>query len=89
MRVVELSASTFDPARFILSSHVLVLIDAFKVKRIKVSELPLLLLTNPVDAGVVQLLVVLNLGDCSVIVNKFLVLIFNLTIRIIVLKFFF
>ena len=74
MRIVELSSNSLDFSIFVHSSYVLVVMDAFEVNRIKISELPLLLLTNPVDTRFVQLLMILNLGDTSVFIDNLRVL---------------
>ena len=51
----------------VLSPCQLTEVHAFKINGVQVSEFPLLLLANPVDAGVEQLLVVLDLGDTSIV----------------------
>ena len=62
MRVVKLGTHSLDLASFIFVSHVLVMVNTFKVNGVKVSEFPLLFLANPVDTRIVELLMILDLG---------------------------
>ena len=87
--VVELSAHSLDLSGFVLSSHKLVFLNAFEVNRVKVSVFPLLLLANPVHTGFVQLLVVLNIGNGTIIVDQFRIYSLNFLSLFVVIKIFF
>ena len=63
MFVVEKCTSALNFIQLVLSSSKLTTINAFKINRVQVSELPLLLLADPEDAGVEELLMVLDFSD--------------------------
>ena len=89
VRVIELCAHSLDLVSCVLVSYVLVFVDTIEVNRIEVSELPLLLFTDPINLRVVQLLMVLNIGNFSIIIDQFWIFTLNFSRLIYVLKIFF
>ena len=86
VRVIELSTHSLDLASCVLVSHVLVFVDTIEVNRIEISELPLLLVTDPINDRVVQLLMVLDVGNFTIIIDQFWIYTMNFSRLIVVLK---
>ena len=89
MRVIELGTHSLDLPIFVLVSHVLVFVDTIEVNRVKISELPLLLVTDPINYRVVQLLMILDIGNFTIIIDQIWIFRFNFPRLIFVLKFLF
>ena len=89
MRVIELGTHSLDLAIFVLVSHVLVFVDTIEVNRIEISELPLLLVADPINDRVVQLLMVLDIGNFTIIIDQIWIFRFNFPRLIVVFKIFF
>ena len=65
------------------------MIDAFEVNRFEIFKIPLLFRTNIVSNGFVQLQVVQDFGDRSIVLDQIWISVLNFSGLIIVVKFYF